>query len=168
MSKSGLTKKKLEFEKQVDKRDKNYSNLIVRYNKLKKENQNLLDESKILKDLIIENSKKDYQISLIKAGNLNKTHKNSEMKTSFYIQIILGIIVIVLSLGFHILYLAITDCLLYNGGNPACWIKNWFGIYIHGSFYLDLMLYSLIGLQVLLIILIIKNQLAKARLNFYQ
>ena len=157
MSKSRLSKKKLEFEEQADRNDKNYMYLVEKFNQLKEENQNLSDESKILKDLIIENAKKNYQISLIEAGNLNNSHKNS-----FYIQIILGIIVIVLSLGFHVLYLAITDCLLYNGGDPGCWIKNWLGIDIHGSFYLDIMLYSLIALQALLIILIIRNQLAKA------
>ncbi len=109
MSKSRLTKKNLEFEEQVDRNDKNYMNLVEKYNQLKEENQNLSDESKILKDLIIESTKKNYQISLIEAGNLNNSHKNSEIKNSFYIQIILGIIVIVLSLGFHILYLSITD-----------------------------------------------------------
>ena len=157
MSKSRLTKKNLEFEEQADRNDKNYMYLVEKFNQLKEENQNLSDESKILKDLIIENAKKNYQISLIEAGNLNNSHKNS-----FYIQIILGIIVIVLSLGFHVLYLAITDCLLYNGGDPGCWIKNWLGIDIHASFYLDVMLYSLILLQSLLIILIIRTQLAKA------
>ena len=162
MSKSRLSKKKLEFEEQADRNDKNYMYLVEKFNQLKEENQNLSDESKILKDLIIENAKKNYQISLIEAGNLNNSHKNSEFKKTFYFQIILGIIVIVLSLGFHVLYLAITDCLLYNGGDPGCWIKNWLGIDIHGSFYLDIMLYSLIALQALLIILIIRNQLAKA------
>jgi len=162
MSKSRLTKKNLEFEEQADRNDKYYMNLVEKYNQLKEENQNLSDESKILKDLIIERTKKNYQISLIEAGNLNNSHKNSEIKNSFYIQIILGIIVIVLSLGFHILYLSITDCLLYNGGDSGCWIKNWLGIDIHASFYLDVMLYSLIALQSLLIILIIRTQLAKA------
>jgi len=162
MSKSRLSKKNLEFEVQVESNNKNYMALVEKYNQLKEENQNLSDESKILKDVIIENTKKNYQVSLIEAGNLNNSHKNTEFKKSFYFQIILGIIVIVLSLGFHILYLAITDCLLYNGGDPGCWIKNWLGIDIHGSFYLDIMLYSLIALQCLLIMLIIRNQLAKA------
>lgn len=161
MSKSRISKKNLEFEEQADRNNKNYMKLVEKYNQLKEENQNLSDESKILKDAIIENTKKNYQISLIEAGNLNHSHKNTEFKKSFYFQIILGIIVIVLSLGFHILYLAITDCLLYNGGDPGCWIKNWLGIDIHGSFYLDIMLYSLITLQFILIILIIRNQLAK-------
>lgn len=161
MSKSRISKKYLEFEEQADRNNKNYMKLVEKYDQLKEENQNLSDESKILKDVILENAKKNYQISLIEAGNLNNSYKNSEIKKSFYFQIILGIIVIVLSLGFHILYLSITDCLLYNGGDPGCWIKNWLGIDIHGSFYLDIMLYSLITLQFILIILIIRNQLTK-------
>ncbi|MFW9875594.1 MAG: hypothetical protein ACFFG0_21030, partial [Candidatus Thorarchaeota archaeon] len=128
---------------------------------LKEENQNLSDESKILKDLLIEDTKKNYKILLTKAGKSNNSHTNSKNQKHFYIQIILGIFVIVLSLGFHILYLAITDCLLYNGGNSGCWIINWLGIDIHGSFFLDITLYSLIAIQCLLIILIIRNQLAK-------
>jgi hypothetical protein len=161
MSKSKVSEKNLEFNKQDGKSNKNYSHIVEKYNHLKKENQNLIKESKILKDLIIENAKKNYQISIIEAGNLDNSHKNSEYKNTFYFQIILGIVVIVLSLGFHILYLAITDCLLYNGGDPGCWIKNWLGISIHGSFFLDIMLYSLIALQFLLIMLIIRNHLAR-------
>jgi hypothetical protein len=161
MSKSRVSEKNLEFNKQNGKSNKNNSPLNEKYNQLKKENQKLLEESRILKDLIIENAKKNNQISIIETGNLDNSHKNSEFKNSFYFQIIIGITVIVLSLGFHILYLAITDCLLYKGGDPGCWIKNWLGINIHGSFFLDVMLYSLIALQFLLIMLIIRNHLAR-------
>jgi hypothetical protein len=84
MSNSGFKKKNLEFEKQIDKRDKNYSNLVEKYNQLKEENQNLLDERKILKDLIIENTKKNYQISLIEENSLKDSHKNS-----FYFQLLI-------------------------------------------------------------------------------
>ena len=157
MSKSKVLEKNLELNKQEGKSNKNYSKLIEKHNQLKKENQKLLQESKILKDLIIENAKKNDQIS----NNSDNSQKNSEFKNSFYFQIIIGITVIILSLGFHILYLAITDCLLYNGGDSGCWIKNWLGIDIHGSFFLDVMLYSLIALQFLLIMLIIRNHLAR-------
>ena len=157
MSKSKVLEKNLELNKQEGKSNKNYSKLIEKHNQLKKENQKLLQESKILKNLIIENAKKNDQIS----NNSDNSQKNSEFKNSFYFQIIIGITVIILSLGFHILYLAITDCLLYNGGDSGCWIKNWLGIDIHGSFFLDIMLYSLIALQFLLIMLIIRNHLAR-------
>ncbi len=157
MSKSKVLEKNLELNKQEGKSNKNYSKLIEKHNQLKKENQKLLQESKILKDLIIENAKKNDQIS----NNSDNSQKDSEFKNSFYFQIIIGITVIILSLGFHILYLAITDCLLYNGGDSGCWIKNWLGIDIHGSFFLDIMLYSLIALQFLLIMLIIRNHLAR-------
>ncbi|MFX0082359.1 MAG: hypothetical protein ACFE94_11475 [Candidatus Hodarchaeota archaeon] len=156
MSNSGLRKKNLELEKQVDRKDNNNLNLVEKYNQLKEENQNLLEERKILKELLVENVKKDHQVSLLEVDDLKDCHKNT-----FYFQIVLGILVIVLSLGFHILYLSITDCLLYSGGDQECWIKNWLGIDIHGSFFLDVMLYSLIVFQILLIILIIRNQLAK-------
>ncbi|MFX1530938.1 MAG: hypothetical protein ACFFBC_07490 [Promethearchaeota archaeon] len=159
MSKFRVSEKNLELNKQDGISNKKFSHLVEKYNQLKKENQNLLEESKILKDLIIQNAKKNYQLSIIEADNLNNSHKNSKFKNIFYFQIIIGIIVIILSLGFHILYLAITDCLLYNGGDPGCWIKNWMGIDINGSFFLDIMLYTLIMLQVLLIMLIIRNHL---------
>ena len=161
MSKSGVKKKNLDFEKQADKREKSYQNLITQINLLRKENQDLLNESKVLKDLVVDNVKKNYQKSLDQAFVLDPPVKNLNVKKVFYFQIILGILVIVLSLGFHILYLAVTDCLLYNNGDPECWIKNWLGIDMHASFYLDVLLYSLIALQILLIILIIRNQLAE-------
>ena len=157
MSNSGI-KKNLDFEKLRDKNQKDFKILIKQYNQLKEENQNLIAERQILKDLFIENAKKNHQNSLIEETNLN-TLENSKFRNSFYFQIILGILVIVLSLGFHIVYLSVTDCLLYNDGDPGCWIKNWMGIDIHTSFYLDILLYSIIVIQSLLIILIVKNKL---------
>ena len=161
MSKSGAKKKNLDFEKQADNREKTYQNLIKQITLLKKENQTLLKESKILKDLVVDRAKKNYQKSSDQAFILDPPVKNPSIRKSFYFQIILGIIVIILSLGFHILYLSVTDCLLFNNGDPGCWIKNWLGINIHASFYLDILLYSLIAIQVLLIILIIRNQVTE-------
>jgi hypothetical protein len=158
MSKSGAKKKNLEFEKEADKREKN---LITQITLLKKENQSLIKESKILKELILDNAKKNYQKTMDQALLLDPPVRNLNIKKIFYFQIILGILVIVLSLGFHILYLSVTDCLLFNNGDLGCWIKNWLGLNIHASFYLDILLYSLITLQILLIILIIRNQLAE-------
>ncbi len=86
-------------------------------------------------------------------------HKNMKIKKSFYVQIILAIGIIVLSLGFHILYMSVADCLLFTDGDPACFYKSWMGIKIHASFYLDLMLYSIIISVSILIILIIKNMI---------
>jgi len=154
MSKSGVEKKKLDFEKQDHKSEKKFQDLITQINLLKKENESL-------KDLVVGRVKKNYQKSKDKASILlNPSVNNLSFKKSFYFQIILGIIVIVLSLGFHILYLSVTDCLLFTNGDPGCWIKNWLGIDIHASFYLDVLLYSLIAIQILLIIFIIRNQLA--------
>lgn len=151
MSKSEVKKKNGDFEKQVGKSENSYQNLITQINLLKKENENL-------KDLIVGRVKKNYQKSLGQSFIFDPPVKNQSIKKGFYFQIILGILVIVLSLGFHILYLSVTDCLLFNNGDPGCWIKNWLGIDIHASFYLDILLYSLIAIQILLIILIIRNQ----------
>ena len=139
MSKSEVKKKNGDFEKQVGKSENSYQNLITQINLLKKENENL-------KDLIVGRVKKNYQKSLGQSFIFDPPVKNQ------------SILVIVLSLGFHILYLSVTDCLLFNNGDPGCWIKNWLGIDIHASFYLDILLYSLIAIQILLIILIIRNQ----------
>jgi hypothetical protein len=146
MSKSEVEKKGLDFEKQIDKSEKDYQDLITQINHLKKENDNL-------KDIVVGHVNKNYQ-----AFMLDPPVKSQNIKRSFYLQIILGIVVIVLSLGFHILYLSVTDCLLFNTGDPGCWIKNWLGIDIHASFYLDFVLYSLIAIQIFLIILIIRDR----------
>ena len=50
---------------------------------------------------------------------------------------------------------------MYNNGDPSSWIVSWLGIDLHASFYLDIMLYSLISIQVILIVLIIRNTLVK-------
>ena len=162
MSDTGINKENLDLEveiENVDKVDKNYDPLQKKYYKLKDDIQILSNENRILKNLIIENAKEKFQGSLIQGKELKIGIKNTKIGKSFYIQIFLGIFVIVLILGFHILYLAVTSCLTYSEGNPVCWVVNWLGIDIHASFYLDFLLYSLITVQIVLIILIIRNKL---------
>lgn len=164
MSKTGLNEDKLELEINIDSKDKfnkNYSDLYIKYNELKIENYNLKQENSILKDIVIDKTKEELENSLIKDDLLNPVVKFPKIGKSFYFQIILGISVIVLILGFHILYLAVTSCLMYNEGSPNCWIVSWLGIDLHASFYLDLMLYSLVGIQVILLLLIIRDKFLK-------
>jgi len=164
MSKTGVNEDKLELESNIDSKDKfdkNYSDLYIKYNELKIENYKLKQENNILKDIVIDKTKEELENSLIKDDLLNPVVKFPKIGKSFYFQIILGISVIVLILGFHILYLAVTSCLLYNEGSPNCWIVSWLGIDLHASFYLDLMLYSLIGIQVILLLLIIRDKFLK-------
>jgi hypothetical protein len=152
MSKSGIEKKNLDFKDQGKKSEYNDHELITQINLLKRENENL-------KDLIIDHVKKESRKSPHQPSLTNIPVKNQPNKKGLYFQIILAISVIILSLGFHILYLSVTDCLLFSGGDSGCWIKNWLGMDIHASFYLDLFLYSLIAIEVLLILLIIRNYL---------
>lgn len=160
MSKSGVNKKNQELEGKTKQLNINYQNLIVQNKLLKEKNQNLLNEKKLLKELIIDQLKKNENLIL------NPPLMHRRVSKYFYFQIILGILVIILSLGFHILYLSVTDCLLFTNGDSGCWIKSWLGMNVHASFYLDLLLYSLIGLQVILIIFIIKNQFSKISKTF--
>ncbi|NVM36470.1 MAG: hypothetical protein HWN81_12800 [Candidatus Lokiarchaeota archaeon] len=168
MSKTRLIKDKLELEVNIDSKEKLnkvYSDLYIEYNELKTENYKLKQENSILKNIVIENSKEKFENSLVKEDLLNNVVKSPKIGKSFYFQIILGISVIVLILGFHILYLAVTSCLMYNDGNSGCWIVSWLGIDLHASFYLDVILYSLIAFQVLLIVLIIRDKIQKNQLN---
>jgi len=128
------------------------------YLQLRDQNKNLTIENKVLKSLINGEEQKNLKLSPKEKQVLFNLFKNSKLGKSFYFQIILGIFIIVLSLGFHILYLSVTNCLFYNGGDSGCWIKNWLGIDIHASFFIDLILYLLIALQSLLIILIIRGK----------
>ena len=141
----------------------NYIELIQKYNQLNNENQHLFEENKVLKNLILEKQDYNFQYSINNKENI-RIHPN-RIKRSFYIQIVLSLLVIILSLGFHIVYLAVTDCLMYTDGNPDCWIKSWLGIIIHASFFIDLFLYSLIFLQSILIILIIRSKINEFRLK---
>ncbi len=162
MSDTRLNKDNLELETKnnsVNKVDKNYSDLQKKIHKLKNDNQILIKENGILKNLIIENTKPKFKGSLIEGDLLKPVVKYPKIGKSFYIQIFLGIFVIILSLGFHILYLSVTSCLTYSDGNTNCWIVNWLGIDIHASFYLDVFLYSLIAIQITLIFLIIRTKL---------
>ncbi|MFX1322150.1 MAG: hypothetical protein ACFFAQ_10955 [Promethearchaeota archaeon] len=147
----------------VNDKDIDYSGIIKKYNELYNEYHHLSEKNKVLKELILEKQDNNFQSSLNDKKDVN-FHPN-RTKRSFYIQIILGLLVIILSLGFHIVYLGVTDCLLYNDGNPDCWIKSWLGIGIHASFYIDLFLYSLIFLQSLLIILIIRSKISEFKLK---
>lgn len=164
MSNTGLNKDRLELDvkdENTDRFNKGYSDLQEEHEKLKKQNYELVQENSILKDLVVENTKEKFVNSLIRTNLLNPVNKYPKIGKSFYAQVILGISVIILSLGFHILYLAVTSCLMYTDGNPGCWIVSWLGIDLHASFYLDVMLYSLIGIQVILIILIIRDKILK-------
>lgn len=168
MSKTVVNKDKLELEVSIESKDKlnkGYSDIYIKYNELKTENYILKQENSILKDIVIENTREKHENSLISEDLLAPVIKFPKIGTSFYFQIILGISVIVLILGFHILYLAVTSCLMYNNGNFGCWIVSWLGIDLHASFYLDVMLYSLIGIQVLLIILIIQDKFLKKKIS---
>ncbi|MFW9882230.1 MAG: hypothetical protein ACFFG0_54910 [Candidatus Thorarchaeota archaeon] len=162
MSKPGLKKDNLELEANIDSIDKlNKGNrdLFNENEKLKKKNYQLEHQNNLLKDLIIENTRNNLQSSLIDGDLLKSPVKYPKIGKGFYIQIFLGISVIILSLGFHLLYLSVTSCLMYNEGKPFCWIANWLGINIHASLFLDIVLYSLIAIQVILIILIIRNRI---------
>jgi len=156
MSDSRLRKDNLEIEEEIDYLGVNPREILERYSRLKEENQSLKNESKILKDIVLEETKKNHQMSIKESINF-QPHKNIKIKRSFYFQIILAIGIIVLSLGFHILYISVADCLLFKDGDPACFYKSWMGIRIHASFYLDLMLYSIIISVSILILLIIRN-----------
>lgn len=156
MSDSRLRKDNLEIEEEIDIRDLVPRELLDKYSRLKEENQTLKNESRILKDIVLEEEMKKYQMS-IRESTAFQPHKGMKIKKSFYIQIILSIGIIVLSLGFHILYMSVADCLLFKDGDPACFYKSWMGLEIHASFFLDLMLYSIIISVSILILLIIRN-----------
>ena len=134
----------------------NVEELYNSYNNLEIENEQLIAENKYLKDFIVENAKKNHQIA---ATESVPYPKNNKLSKGFYIQIILGILVIILLLAFHIVYLAVTSCLMYTNGDPNCWYQNWLGMDIHASFFIDLILYSLLIIQSILIISIIGNKL---------
>lgn len=162
MSNTGLDKDNLELEvksNSLNKLNKGYNNLNNGYEKLNKQNSKLHQENELLKKIIIKTTKKQFHSSLIRPNLLKSIIEYPKIGKIFYFQIFLGILVIVLSLGFHILYLSVTSCLMYNDGNPFCWIVSWLGIDIHASFYLDIILYSLIGVQIIIIILIIRDKL---------
>ena len=166
MSDTELKSDSLQLEEKVDNIDNlniSFGDLHKKYNKLKSESQELIAKNKVLKELIIKNAKENYQISLIEGVNLDTSIKTKSIGNSFYVQIILGILVIILSLGFHIVYLAVTSCLRYSDGNPGCWYQNWLGIDVHASFFIDLLLYSLIGIQAILIIFIIRKKLIEMK-----
>ncbi|MFX0141972.1 MAG: hypothetical protein ACFFDN_50510 [Candidatus Hodarchaeota archaeon] len=166
MSNTGLNKDNLEREDNIDsigKLNKGYGDFHKEYETLKRKNHQLEHENSLLKDIIIKNTKDKFQSSLIEGDLLNPVLKYPKIGKGFYIQLFLGIFVIILILGFHILYLSVTSCLMYNEGNAFCWVANWLGIDIHASFYLDLFLYSLIAIQVTLIILIVRNKLHELR-----
>ncbi len=169
MSNTGLNRDNSELKLEIDKvdgLDKGYGVLYKKYNELKNEYHELQQENSLLKDLIVENTKQKLQNSLKDGEPLNPAIKYQKIGKGFYAQIILGISVIILTLGFHIVYLAVTSCLMYKEGDWGCWIANWLGIDIHASFYIDIILYSLIIIQVTLLILIIRNKLNERKLLF--
>ncbi len=143
----------------LNKQDNKYKDLFQKYHHLHKENHNLINENNILRNLILEKKQENLQISSIEELNLLSPNKKLKIEKSFYIQILLGILVILASLGFHIVYLAVTSCLMYSDGDPGCWYQNWLGIDIHASFFIDLILYSLLVIQSVSIILIIRDKI---------
>jgi len=157
MSDSRLRKDNLEIEEEIDIGDLISRKLLDKYSRLKEENQTLKNESRILKDIFLEEKTKNYQMSIRESTDF-QPHKGMKIKKSFYVQIILSIGIIVLSLGFHILYMSVADCLLFKDGDPICFYKSWMGLEIHASFFLDLMLYSIIISVSILILLIIRNK----------
>ena len=156
MSDTQLGKDNLEIEEIGDNSVIKSKILLEKYSKLKEENQILKNEGRILKEIVLEEKKKNHQMINRESTDF-QPHKNMKIKKSFYVQIILAIGIIVLSLGFHILYMSVADCLLFKDGDPACFYKSWMGLEIHASFYLDLMLYSIIISVSILILLIIRN-----------
>ncbi|MFX1500044.1 MAG: hypothetical protein ACFFDH_03670 [Promethearchaeota archaeon] len=164
MSNTESNNSKLELEVQnytIDNSDKIYNDLQEKYVELDRENTILAEENRLLKDIIIKNNKKKFEKSLVNEKFLKSKNESKKSSLSFYIQIILGIFIIILSLGFHILYLAITSCLIYSDGKSNCWIVSWLGMDLHASFYIDVVLYSLIAIQVIIIILIIREKIQK-------
>ncbi|MHA1985601.1 MAG: hypothetical protein ACW98D_03080 [Promethearchaeota archaeon] len=156
MSGSRLKKDSLEIEEEIEYSDLQPRKILERYSKLKEENQFLKDESRLLKEIVLNETKKNHQ-GRIKGSTEYQPYKNMKIKKSSYVQIILAIGIIVLSLGFHILYMSVADCLLFKDGDPACFYKSWMGTEIHASLYLDLMLYSIIISVSILILLIMRN-----------
>jgi len=141
----------------------NLEELYNSYNNLEIQNEQVIAENKTLKDLIIQNAIKNHQLSTAERVPFKTSLENEKSNKSFYIQIIMGIFVIILSLAFHIVYLAVTSCLMYTNGDPNCWYQNWLGIDTHTSFFIDLVLYSLIFIQSILIISIIRNKLLEKK-----
>jgi hypothetical protein len=158
MSDTRLRKKSLAPQEVSEKTNRKSKDLFEKNSQLEGENKTLRSENEILRDIILGEAKKNHQSLLSDSTNI-QIPKLLKIKKSFYAQIILSIGIIVLALGFHILYLSVTDCLLFTGGDPACFYKSWMGIKIHASLFLDLMLYSIIISVSILIILTIRNVL---------
>jgi len=67
-------------------------------------------------------------------------------------------LVIVLVLGFHTIYVAITACLTNSGGSSECWIVSWLGMDVHASLSIDLLLYLIILIEVISMLLLVRNK----------
>lgn len=80
------------------------------------------------------------------------------MGKGFWVQLVIRVLVIMLVLGFHTLYVAITICLMNSGGSSRCWIVSWLGVNIHASFYIDVVLYSIIMVEVISMLILIRNK----------
>ncbi|MFW9988022.1 MAG: hypothetical protein ACFFC3_05145 [Candidatus Odinarchaeota archaeon] len=165
MSNIDLSKDKLEleFKDYIKYNSDNIDNVLQqKYNELCTENNKLIEENQSLKDIIVKKNKQKFANSIVNNDLLKSIIENPKSSINFYIQIILGIFIIILSLGFHILYLAVTSCLMYKDEGSSCWAVSWLGIDLHASFYIDIVLYSLICIQVILIILIIQDKFKKS------
>ncbi|MFX1338007.1 MAG: hypothetical protein ACFFDK_05320 [Promethearchaeota archaeon] len=121
----------------------------------------LLSENKALKGLISDRIIEKMVRS--PESNQKEYNKNSKIDLNFYVKIILAIIVIMLSLAFHIVYLSVASCLFYTNGSSDCWVKSWLGIPVYASFFIDLTLYLLIGFQLVLIILILRSKISELK-----
>ncbi|MFX0070985.1 MAG: hypothetical protein ACFFAO_07840 [Candidatus Hermodarchaeota archaeon] len=137
-----------------DEKNKNYIEIANH------EYESLVSENRALKSIISSSFIKRLEVSSNKESDEVQYGKKTKADIGFYIKIILAISVIILSLAFHIVYLSVTSCLYHTNGSSQCWIKSWLGTRVNASFFIDLTLYLLIGLQLILIVLIIKNKIS--------
>jgi len=152
-----MSKSKLEKDIDLKRLNSNDLNYLSQKNRdLFNKNHELVFRNSILKKKVSE--LEDEKILNAQINDI-KYKRSFTFKSYFYAQIVIAISVIILALAFHIVYLSVTDCLLYNEGNSSCWYKSWAGIPIHASFFIDLTLYSLIGAQIILILLLIRKAL---------
>ena len=132
-------------------------------NFLSQKNRDLFNKNHelVFKNSILKQKVSDLEEEKVLYTQINdiRYKRSSSFKPYFYAQVVIAISVIILALAFHIVYLSVTDCLLYNEGNGDCWYKSWAGIRVHASFFIDLTLFSLIGAQIILILLLIRKGL---------
>lgn len=150
-------KDKVSRQERIPKYGESSKNETLQLNR--DEYEALLSENEILKKIISDRIFENRSSSTNSSSSDFGVTMKQKTDFTFYLKIILAISVIILALAFHIVYLSVASCLFYTNGSSGCWIKSWLGMTVNASFFIDLTLYLLIGLQVLLIILIIKHKL---------